>query len=228
MKLVKQLLSVLLAMLLAFGLFLPAAYAEEGEVIAQEVATEEVDVQEVAAQDVIVEEAPVITITKQPKAFTKTLTNKEVTLSVEAKMPESVDSTLRYQWYYLNKAGTAVKMEGETSPALRLRLMLDSPDEPLVNRYYFVTITCDYIEDGQEKSVSAASEKAEVAVYPSPTDCFRTIWSFVTTVIHIKAEGSAAKFAKWIVLVFELPTMLLMFLASPIMILFNYIRFWTA
>jgi len=219
MKLTKQLLSVLLAMALAFGLLLPAAHAEESDA---------------AAQD-----APVITIVTQPKAFTKTLTNKEVTLSVEAKIPEGVNGTLRYQWYQMDDDGVAVEMEGESSPELRLRLTFDdlrkrkwleSVDEMMTSGtnslYYYVMATCDYTEDGQEKSVSATSTKAEVYVYPSLVDFFRLLWSIGTYFIRIQPEGAKDNFLRCGMAIMTPMMISFVCILLPMVLPFEYIRFW--
>ena len=219
MKLVKQLLSMLLAMLLAIVLLLPAVHAEEMEAAAQEI----------AAQD-----APVITITKQPAAFTKTLTNKEITLSVEAKIPEGVDGTLRYQWYQMD-GGVAVALAGETFPALRLRLMYDdsegfrflkSADDAAAKRYYQVVITCDYTEDGQDKNVDAASEIAEIYAYPSAAEYFRSVWRYFTSPIHREAKTVATKITKVIMITMLTPLSIFILLLSPMVVFVNYLFFW--
>jgi len=228
MKLVKQLLSALLAMLLAFGLFLPA-HAEEVEAAAQEVITEEV-----AAQEIFAQEAPVITITKQPEAFTKTLTNKEITLSVEAKIPEGVEGTLRYQWYQREDGGASTELAGETSAVLHVRPKFDDLGKLKLSEslgevttgggwlYYQVIVTCDYMEDGQEKSVSATSGKAEVLVYPSLLDYFRINWRLGTHFIYVHPEDSMGKFIKW----FAAIIMPIIMPFSIIFLPFDYLKFW--
>jgi len=223
MKLLKRLLSVLLVMALAFSLLLPVAYAEEGEAATQEIVAQEVDTQEVEAQEVeaaeqevAAQETPVITIVKQPKGRTKTATNKEISFSVEAKIPENVNGTLRYQWYQLDKDGVATELAGETSSVLRLRLIFDDLAqagsdgdvyEPRSGAgpnslYYYVVIICDYTEDGQEKSVNAMSEKTEVFLYHSLPDYFRAIWQLASFIIFVKPKQADDKVAKWYIMAF--------------------------
>ena len=218
MKLAKQLLSALLAMLLAFGLFLPA-HAEEAEA---------------AAQEVIAQEAPVITIVTQPKKRVKTKTNKEITLSVEAKIPEGVNGTLSYQWYRLDEDGTAVELAGETSPVLRLHLtsddlkkvkMFQSVDELAggANQlYYHVTVTCGYTEDGQEKSVSAESSKAEVYVYPSLAEYYSLLWRASTFLFRVQPQDDFEKLLKRTLAIVLLVVMPFTILFSP----FIYLKIW--
>jgi len=206
MKLVKQLLSTLLVMALAFSLLLPVAYAEEGEAVVQEIVAQEVDAQEVIAQD-----APVITITTQPKASTVTVTKKEVLLSAEAKTPEGINGTLRYQWYQLDKDGVAMELAGETASTLRVRPTYEDLDGFLLHELlgkltlgpgtlrYRVRIICDYTEDGQEKSVNAESETVKIYVRSSLADCFHMMWDFNTFVLRMQPKDIAEKVAKWAV-----------------------------
>jgi len=223
MKLAKQLLSALLAMLLAFGLFLPV-HAEEVEAVAQEIAAQE---------------APVITITKQPEAFTKTLTNKEITLSVEAKIPEGVEGTLRYQWYQIDEDGMDVELEGETSPVLRRHLAFDDTKRTFSGKVYYdvgslcyyAIATCDYLEDGQSKSVNVASEKAEVYVYFSLYDyifkmipsSFQFFLGFFSAPEDDPFLQKASKVLSVFILVIAAPIMMILL---PIILPYGYIKFW--
>ena len=226
MKLVKQLSSMLLAMVLAFGLLLPAAHAEEGEVVAQEIAAQA---------------APVITITKQPEAFTKTLTGKEITLSIEAKIPEGVDGTLRYQWYQVDSDGIAVELKGETAAVLRLRLTYEDlrnfkpsgeTDNGVRNLYYHVTVTCDYAENGQEKSISATSKKAEIFAYFSLRDYLfkhtaQMLQQAINDLIPVPEDDPLGQgVMKAYSVLFRILLVPIMLILYPIVVPLDYMKYW--
>jgi len=157
--------------------------------------------------------APIIT--KQPKEQVTIFTGKDLVLDVEAELPDGVEGTLSYEWYYRNDE------VGRKEVGTGAKLVFPITKDIVPNRYtqlehkFFAVVTNTYIDaEGQEQTASIQSNFCLV------NTSLRPVETLSKDLRYLFVEGDLV----WMLLMH--PELLIGLLFTPISYPIHFIRFF--
>ena len=112
--------------------------------------------------------APIIT--KQPKATQYICAGKDITLEVQARLPDGVEGTLSYAWYDATAPYSPISTDAKF-------VLTISKNESLGSKIIYVVVTNTYNNDeGEERKASTTSSTIEISIAPTLLNYLSTIW----------------------------------------------------